>query len=311
MLTTSTEFEPKTRESFDHDIQRNFKYNVSCQGIFELDKQQIKSAKALLTSLKFHKSLVDSIIPDSSYIFNKSLCAKFKEDRHYDKYIINYEELSHPLAFTILLNENVEQFERMLKTIYRSQNVYCLHVDKKSSETVKNAVRSIAECFDNVFITTRLEYVVYASINRLKADLNCMHDLLNMTELVKDPNVVNLFGKRAIEWKYLINMAGSEFPLRTNYELVRILKKFNGSNVIEIQKKMNWSRVKKSWIFHLNSERPANTNKNKIDPPHNFTIIKNSAYNVFHRNFLKYALFDKKAIDLLDWANDTYSPDEW
>ena len=38
---------------------------------------------------------------------------------------------------------------------------------------------------------------------------------------------------RYTDWKYHINLAGQEFPLKTNLELVRILKAFNGSNLIQ------------------------------------------------------------------------------
>ena len=50
----------------------------------------------------------------------------------------------------------------------------------------------------------------------LETDLICMADLW-----------------RFKTWKYFINLTGQEFPLRTNYELVRILKVFNGSNSLE------------------------------------------------------------------------------
>ncbi len=33
-------------------------------------------------------------------------------------------------------------------------------------------------------------------------------------------------------WKYYINLTGQEWPLKTNLELVRILKAVNGSNLI-------------------------------------------------------------------------------
>lgn len=45
------------------------------------------------------------------------------------------------------------------------------------------------------------------------AELSCMKDLLSFSK-----------------WKYFINLTGWEFPLRTNYELVKILKIYNGSN---------------------------------------------------------------------------------
>ena len=41
-------------------------------------------------------------------------------------------------------------------------------------------------------------------------------------------------------WKYFINLTGQEFPLRTNLELIQILKSYNGGNAINGQK---WDRL--------------------------------------------------------------------
>ena len=41
----------------------------------------------------------------------------------------------------------------------------------------------------------------------------------------------DLVGRNA-KWKYLINLASQAFPMKTNEELVQILKVFNGSNDI-------------------------------------------------------------------------------
>ena len=38
--------------------------------------------------------------------------------------------------------------------------------------------------------------------------------------------------KRKVKWKYVINLASQAFPLKTNEELVEILKIFNGGNDI-------------------------------------------------------------------------------
>jgi len=45
--------------------------------------------------------------------------------------------------------------------------------------------------------------------------------------------------------------------------------------------------------------------------PHNFTIVKGIAYCSFSRRFIDYALNSLYSRNLLDWAKDTYSPDEW
>lgn len=108
---------------------------------------------------------------------------------------------------------------------------FCLYsIDSKSPSEFKESIRSITDCFSNVFITTKSERIVYASFSRLKADLNCMNDLLR-----PDYNHSNLANKEInSKWKYLLNLASSEFPLRTNYELAKILDIFNGANDIEV-----------------------------------------------------------------------------
>ena len=41
------------------------------------------------------------------------------------------------------------------------------------------------------------------------------------------------------KWKYFINLTGQEFPLRTNWELVQILKAHNNGNMISV---IRWDR---------------------------------------------------------------------
>lgn len=106
-------------------------------------------------------------------------------------------------------------------------------------------------------------------------------------------------------------MASSEFPLRTNYELTRILSIYNGSNEIEIIRNFPKNRIAYSWRKNETENKMIKTTIRKSNPPHNFTIVKGYAYCVLHRNFVEYAVRDSKARDLLKWGEDTFSPDEW
>jgi hypothetical protein len=126
------------------------------------------------------------------------------------------EEASFPLAYSILIFKDVEQFERLLRAIYRPQNYYCIHVDTKSEASFKLAVAGIAACFKNVFLSSASVDVKWGEWSVLEADLNCMRDLLQFKK-----------------WKYFINLTGQEFPLKTNLDIVRILKIYNGANNIE------------------------------------------------------------------------------
>jgi hypothetical protein len=300
------QFQNRSYHEFKLKIQRP-RYDVNCKAIIEMNQNEIIKAKKKLNDLRKSNSL--SLLNDENYIFNKSMCHLFKQIRRYnqfDKYTTQIEK-NFPLAYIILIYNNVEQFERLLRSIYRSHNIYCIHVDRKSSEKFKQAVESIVNCFDNVFITSKLERIVYADFTRLKADLNCMNDLVSL-RANKTNSILKSKKVKYVDWKYLINMASSEFPLRTNYELVKILKMYNGSNEIEILNALS-HRTKYIYKVDYNGQLKS-TNSTKSKPPHNYTIRKGSAYGVFSYKFIEYVLTNKQTNDFINWINDTYSPDE-
>lgn len=108
-----------------------------------------------------------------------------------------------------------------------------------------------------------------------------------------------------------MNLASSEFPLRTNSELMRILEMYNGSNEVEIVRKFPAIRIKYSWLEDRKKNRMVRTSKLKSAPPHGYVMVKGYSNCVLHRGFVEYAVLDKRANDLLEWGKDTYSPDEW
>jgi hypothetical protein len=275
-------------------------YNINCDRILEADKQEILFAQKLLNNTPY------KILNDTNFIFENNNCELFRKYRLYDSYKISEIERNFPLAYNILTYENADQFERLLNRIYRSHNIYCIHVDAKSPQSFKKAIQSIVDCFDNVFIATKLETIVYAGYSRLQADINCMNDLVNKTYLT--------LNKKNVYWKYLINLASTEYPLKTNYEIVKILKLYNGANDIEVSGKINVDRFKYIYENYWNNKTNQTDihlyNDIKNNPPHNFTIRKGSAYGSFSYEFVKWIVTNQYSKDLLKWKQDIYSPDE-
>ena len=242
-------------------------YPVSCNDLFNNQSDALQHASTMLSERLRHPI----VISDREYIFPVEHCpaylsVRFNEPFHWNDALKNQQ---FPLAFTILLHENVEQFERLLRLIYRRQNFYCIHIDADASTDVVRAIRSISQCFANVFLSTRRENVIYATFSRLQADINCMADLL-----------------RYPSWKYLLNIANSELPLRTNSELVEILTLYRGFNDIEGRwksrrpKRTNFvwklsDSTEKTWLTPLRM-----TNISKSAPPSNLKIVKGSAYGM-------------------------------
>ena len=69
---------------------------------------------------------------------------------------VSDEEAEFPIAYNILIHKDIEQMESLLKVIYRPQNTYCIHVDRKSPNYLHNSVHSLAKCPDNVFVASKL-----------------------------------------------------------------------------------------------------------------------------------------------------------
>lgn len=298
---------------FESLIQR-VKYKVNCERIIAKDANEISKSRRILNDLRKNDSIID-LLADRNFIFEKSKCAQFRKIRAYERYssFTNKKELEFPLAFSILTYENVEQFERLLNSIYRSHNIYCVHIDLKSNIIFRNAIKSITDCFDNVFIATKLEHIIYAGFSRLKADLNCISDLINLDNLIESKKYPNLEAKRGdVKWKYLLNLASTEFPIKTNYELVQILEILNGSNSIYVHKNYNQMnrRVGITWFSDYSRNKMYTHYKKNLAPPFKLKIVKGSAYGVFERNFLQNIFQSKEIKEFIEWLKSTFSPDE-
>ena len=162
------------------------------------------------------RNLTETRIPDGQFKNLTFDCDAFIHDRRYFTKSTSGEEIEFPLAFNILMYEEVEQFERLLRAIYRQQNYYCVHVDRKSKQTIRDSVGAIASCFENVFVAQKTVDVRWGYFSVLEPELYCMEELLKYKK-----------------WKYFINLTGKEWPLKTNLELVKILRAIKGSNILE------------------------------------------------------------------------------
>ncbi|TRY60830.1 hypothetical protein DNTS_003164 [Danionella cerebrum] len=250
-------------------------------------------------SLVVRKENSYGVISDET-IANATLdCDQFVSSQGYDAIQATETEREFPLAYSIVVHQDAPIVERLLRAIYMPHNIYCVHYDLKSSAEFISAMKGLAHCIPNVFIASKLERVQYAGISRLKADLNCLSDLLDSE----------------VKWKYVINLCGQDFPLRTNAELVSDLKELKGGNMVESK----WPRAK-TWRWSvqyvLKDEKnelygsPVATSEKKLPPPHSIEMFVGSAYFTLSREFVNFVHWSILPKDFLVWSEDTYSPDE-
>ena len=269
------------------------KYNIDCQSIFLRNDTKVIQQAKLLSENIIKSNNEFELRKDENFIFNKSTCEDYKLARGYnqlDRYNDDIEK-KFPIAYAILVYYNVEQIDRLLRLIWRPQNVYCFHIDSKSSDTFKKAIHSITQCFGNVFIAQQSENVIWGHISIINAVFNCMNVLI----------------KSNVRWKYMIHMAGDEFPLKTNYELVKILSVYNGVNDIEI---ISGFEHRSKYVYEVKGNSNVMTNKTKSDPPHGYRIMKGLTTVTLSRDFVNYILTDQKVKDLVEWSKDSFIPDE-
>ncbi|KAH9494592.1 Beta-1,3-galactosyl-O-glycosyl-glycoprotein beta-1,6-N-acetylglucosaminyltransferase 3 [Bulinus truncatus] len=243
--------------------------DVNCAQIFSGDKRETMKA------VNITKHRKRKLLSDNFYLNLTGDCEIFRTQRGYVPCSLTPEEESFPIAFSMLVYKDVEMVERLLRSIYRPQNYYCIHVDKKAGSRFLQAVSAITKCFENVFLSPEQIDVKWGTFNVLEPELLCMEYLW-----------------RYKKWKYFINLTGQEFPLKTNYELVQILKAYNGANDLEGTVK----RAKKS--------------KWRSSPPYNMTAVKGSVHIVVNRDFIDFILHNPKVKEILRWVNTTNIPDE-
>uniref|UniRef100_A0A914HFT1 Uncharacterized protein n=1 Tax=Globodera rostochiensis TaxID=31243 RepID=A0A914HFT1_GLORO len=109
--------------------------------------------------------------------------------------------------------------EQMLSVEYTPQNVYCYALDAKADALFMRRVHALARCFPNVVVLAEQFSVFSNGKNVTRAQLACLEAMLPM-------------GK----WKYALLLQNHDLPLRTNAELVEILRVYKGTNDIGTKK---------------------------------------------------------------------------
>ncbi|XP_062415022.1 beta-1,3-galactosyl-O-glycosyl-glycoprotein beta-1,6-N-acetylglucosaminyltransferase 4-like [Pungitius pungitius] len=269
------------------------KYNINCQAIYDLDPVEVGKSMVIRRKLVVEDQ-EEALV---NLTFN---CSSFIESRGYDDVCVSEEERDFPLAYSLVVHKSAVMVERLIKAVYTPTNIYCIHYDQKSPALFISAMEGLARCLPNVFIASKREAVYYGGISRLKADLNCLSDLL-----VSD-----------VKWKYVINLCGQDFPLRSNIELVSQLRGLNGANMLETSRPSDTKRQRFTFhhkLKHVKFEykwMPVKTGRKKSPPPHGIEVFAGNAYFVLSRDFVAHVDSSAAVKDFLAWSEDTYSPDE-
>ncbi|KAL4221385.1 hypothetical protein ACF0H5_019643 [Mactra antiquata] len=248
--------------------------DIDCSAIIRHDETELAKARGVM------QQLTRRSIPVEKYARTVD-CENFRGGRGYVEHPLSQIELNFPLAFGLIVYRDVEQIERLIRSIYRPHNFYCIHIDSKLQMKEKTALQRVANCLDNVYIADKSINVTWGEFSVLEAELICMELLLQH--------------KR---WKYYINLTGQEFPLKTNKEIVSILQSLDGANIVD----GTWIRAREKYFYRWTQAGHP--------PPHKIRPIKGSVHVAVNRHFVNFAINDERARDFLQWLKRTQIPDE-
>ena len=264
-------------------IQKN------CSKLFKGDAEEARHVRDALKHWK--------IATNGAQLLDKmSNCSQVRQEFLNNFYSSPVEE-AFPIAYILVVYTNPQQIFRFLKTIYRPQNLYCIHPDPRSGKEFALYFYLVSNCLNNVFIASRLSEVYYGDDGTIDAQINCYTDLL----------------RHRMMWYYVINLCGRELPLRTNREIIDTLALLNDASLIEPME-INDKTRRTRFMMKLVPKRKMNCGKKshvELDPPpHGIKLYKSAAYNALSREFVKFLFSDKTSLDFLSWIRDASVPEE-
>ena len=236
---------------------------------------------------------------ENEWIRRMSDCSQVVEEFSHNFYV-SQEERDFPIAYIFVVYTNARQVVRLLKAIYRPQNLYCIHPDAKQGEEFASVFRQISRCLENVFVASKLEKVYYQHHTIMDSQLNCMEDLMKY---------------ESSRWVYVINLCGRELPLKTNQEIVKSLKRLNGASAVVNTPVSSKGYITKDRFTNKAVEDYVTGKLHYIrarvgPPPHHIKLYKSTNFVAITRPFVKFILHGQKAIDFRNYLKDVKIPEE-
>uniref|UniRef100_A0A8C7Z2G1 Xylosyltransferase 2 n=1 Tax=Oryzias sinensis TaxID=183150 RepID=A0A8C7Z2G1_9TELE len=140
------------------------------------------------------------------------------------------------VAFVLMVHGRaVRQLKRLIKAIYHRDHFFYIHVDKRCSY-MHREVLQMAKHYPNIRATPWRMVTIWGGASLLKAYLRSMQDLLSMAEW---------------KWDFFINLSATDFPTRTNDELVAFLSQYRDKNFLKSHGRENTRFIKKQGLDRL------------------------------------------------------------
>ncbi|CAB3408174.1 unnamed protein product [Caenorhabditis bovis] len=185
------------------------------------------------------------------------------------------EEEEYPLAYGLVVYKELVQVILQLSLFYQPQHLFCIKIDVLADPLFKRALMNLHECFPNinVFYGAKSEWGTFGILENV---YSCFYYLATQNH----------------PWKYYQYLSGSDVPMRTNLEMVRIFKAMGGLFNTDIEE------------FEYNRKFRRET----ILPP--VPLFKSSMSVAVPRAAADYMISSRRVEKLYKYLRKTWIPDE-
>uniref|UniRef100_U3FVN0 Xylosyltransferase 2 n=1 Tax=Callithrix jacchus TaxID=9483 RepID=U3FVN0_CALJA len=170
----------------------------------------------------------------------------------------------------------IRQLKRLLKAVYHEQHFFYIHVDKRSNY-LHREVAELAQGYDNVRVTPWRMVTIWGGASLLRMYLRSMRDLLEVPGWA---------------WDFFINLSATDYPTRTNEELVAFLSKNRDKNFLKSHGRDNSRFIKKQGLdrlFHECDSHMWRLGERQI--PAGIVVDGGSDWFVLTRSFVEYVVY--------------------
>ncbi|XP_017395612.1 xylosyltransferase 2 isoform X1 [Cebus imitator] len=170
----------------------------------------------------------------------------------------------------------IRQLKRLLKAVYHEQHFFYIHVDKRSNY-LHREVAELAQSYDNVQVTPWRMVTIWGGASLLRMYLRSMRDLLEVSGWA---------------WDFFINLSATDYPTRTNEELVAFLSKNRNKNFLKSHGRDNSRFIKKQGLdrlFHECDSHMWRLGERQI--PAGIVVDGGSDWFVLTRSFVEYVVY--------------------
>ncbi|XP_028843481.1 xylosyltransferase 2 [Denticeps clupeoides] len=198
-----------------------------------------------------------------------------QQDDGVDNDISKVENPARVAFMLVVHGRAVRQLRRLFKAIYHKDHFYYIHVDKRSDYLHREVLR-MTEMYPNVKATPWRMVTIWGGASLLKAYLRSMQDLLAMKDWT---------------WDFFINLSATDFPTRTNDELVAFLSKHRDKNFLKSHGRENARFIKKQGLdrlFHECDNHMWRLGERRI--PEGLEVSGGSDWFALTRRFVEYVV---------------------